>query len=363
MKILHIVGGMDRGGAESYIMNTLRHIDRKKFHCDILVFMPPRDGKEYAYADELKELGVKIIKVEDNRFRHPRRFMRDVEKILRDGKYDAVHSHIDFMSCLTLSAARKAGIEKRFSHSHSTNNSKIDNIMTKIVCKILRAGLNRNVTTRLACGKDAGEFLYGKNKDFTIIPNGIDLQKFRYNANTRRMMRAKLQLDDDAIVFLNIGRFEAAKNQEQLINIFADYYRKDKRARLVIIGEGSLEQNIRDKIASERLEDVVTMLPAQDDVWRFYSMSDLFLLPSLFEGVPTVGIEAQANGMKCLFSTNVPPEAKLLDETVFIPLEDNWTPFMKLSDRKRSDALFDSKVQAYDIEKTVLKLEDVYGAK
>lgn len=362
MKILHIIGGMDRGGAELYIMNTLRNIDRKKFHCDILTFMPPRDGKEYVFANELKELGVKIIKVEDNRFRHPRRFMRDVENVLRDGKYDAVHSHIDFMSCLTLSAARKAGVEKRFSHSHSTNNSKINNVAMKLVCKVLRRGLNRNVTTRLACGKDAGEFLYGKGKPFTIIRNGIDLQKFRYNANTRRMMRAKYDIDEEAIVFLNIGRFEAVKNQEQLINIFADYYRKDKRARLVIIGEGSLEQNIRDKIASERLQDVVLLLPSQDNVECFYSMSDIFLLPSLFEGVPTVGIEAQANGMKCLFSANVPSEAKLIDDTEFISLEDNWTSHITISGRKRGDAFSEPSVQAYNIENTVLKLEEVYSA-
>lgn len=360
MKILHVIGGMDRGGAESYIMNTLRNIDRKKYQCDILVFLAPREDDKYFYQDELKKLGVEIIRVKDNRFRHPLKFIADVQKVLEDGKYDAIHSHIDFMSALTLTAARKAGVKKRISHSHNTNNSKFESKKMRVIAASLRRKLNREVTDRLACGIDAGKFLYGAKKDFTVIHNGIDLQKFRYNSNTRNMMRAKFDIDENAMVLLNVGRFEAQKNQEHLIDLFGDYVRKDKTAKLVIIGEGSLKRELEDKIASERLGKSVVLLPAQGDMERFYSMADVFVLPSLFEGVPTVGIEAQASGMTCLFSDKVPEETKLLDSVKFLPLDDSWNAYIVKS-TDRAAAVKNEKVLEYDIKSTVKALEKVYS--
>lgn len=360
MKILHVIGGMDRGGAESYIMNSLRNIDREKYQCDILTFLAPRDGKKYVYEDELKTLGVKIIQIEDNRFKKPIKFIKDVEKVLREGGYDVIHSHIDFMSAITLRAARNAGVKKRISHSHNTNNSNLKKPLLKACSNVFRRQINREATMRLACGEDAGRFLYGAKQEFRVIHNGIDIQRFRYNSNTRKMMRAKLGIDDDAVVLLNVGRFEEQKNQEHLIDIFGDYVRKNKTAKLVIIGEGSLRQNLEDKIASERLEKSVMLLPAQDNMERFYSMADIFILPSLFEGVPTVGIEAQASGLKCLFSNNVPEETKLLDSAEFLPLEDNWTSKIIAVADKRGDAIKNAKVQEYAIENTVKALEKAY---
>ena len=361
-KILHIVEDMDFGDTESFIMNTLRNIDRKKYSFGILTFLEPRDGKKYYYEDELKELGVEITKIEDNHFRHPRKFMKDVARVLAEGKYDAIHSHIDFMSALPIMAAKKAGVAQRISHSHNTNNLKINSRKMRFVAACLRRKLNKNVTTRLACGQAAGEYLYGEKKEFTVIHNGIDLQKFRYNSNIRHMMREKYGIASDAMVLLNVGRFEEQKNQEHLIDIFSYYVRKDKNARLVIIGEGSLKKNLEDQIASERLGDSVMLLPMQDKVERFYSMADVFVMPSLFEGVPTVGIEAQACGMKCLFSDKVPAETKLLDSAEFLSLNDSWTPYIVAAE-KRGEAIKNEKVQEYDIQNTVKALEKVYDQK
>ena len=359
-KILHVIGGMDRGGAESYIMNTLRNIDRTKFKFGILTFLEPRDGKKYYYEDELKELGVTITRIEDNRFRHPRKFIKDVANVLTEGKYDAIHSHIDFMSALSLAGAKKAGVKQRISHSHNTSNSKINSRKMRMVASVLRRRLNRNVTTRLACGQAAGEYLYGRNEEFTVIHNGIDIEKFRYNANVRHTMREKYKIPSDSIVLLNIGRFEEQKNQEHVIDIFSYFVRKNKTARLVIVGEGSLQKDLEDQIASERLGDSVLLLPMQDKVERFYSMADVFVMPSLFEGVPTVGIEAQACGMKCLFSDNVPIETKLLDSAEFLSLDESWTPHIQLPE-KRIGAISNEKVKEYDIKNTVKVLEKVYS--
>jgi glycosyltransferase involved in cell wall biosynthesis len=359
MKILHIIGGLDRGGAESYLMNTLRNIDHAKYKFGVLCFLSPRNGEKYAYEDELKSLGVEIIRISDNRFRCPTKFISDIAEVVKKGGYDTVHSHIDFMSALSLAGARKGGAVKRIAHSHNTNNSKINSPAMRAISAALRRKLNREATVRLACGEDAGRFLYGPRQRFVVIHNGINLQTYRYNANTRQMMRAKLGIDEKAMVLLNIGRLEAQKNQEQLIDIFADYSRKHSDARLVIVGEGSLKEALEDKIASERLGKQVLLLPAQDGVERFYSMADVFILPSLFEGVPTVGIEAQASGLKCLFSDKVPAETKLLDSAEFLPLNGDWLSAIKPA-TDRGDAIKNKKVQEYDIKNTVKTLENIY---
>lgn len=364
MKILHVIGGLDRGGAEAYIMNSLRNLDLKKFKIGIVTFMPPNDGKKYSYEDELKKMGVKLYHVVDNRFRHPRRFINDIAKIVREEKYDTVHSHIDFMSALSLAGAKKGGATKRIAHSHGSNNEKLNSKIIRIISVYLRHRLNRLATHRLACGEVAGKFLYGKNKDFTVIHNGIDLQQFRFNPNTRKKMRDKCDFGENDVILLNIGRLEKVKNHTRLIDIFGDYSRKNKNSHLIIIGDGSLHDELEDKIASERLEDKVTLLPAQAGVERYYMMADVFVMPSLFEGVPTVGVEAQACGMKCLFSDTVPVETKLLDSTEFIPLSgSDWLGHIVPNDTKqRSNAVKESAIQEYDIKNTVKKLEAIYEA-
>ncbi len=360
-KVLHIIGGMDRGGAESYVMNTVRHIDSKKYKIDILTFMAPRDGDKYVYADELKKMGVKIITIDDTRFRKPWKFIGDIAKVVKDGKYDIVHSHIDFMSSLSLAGARKGGAKKRISHSHNTGNERLKSKKNRIMAAFLRRKLNREATTRLACGQLAGEFLYGHKKPFTVIHNGIDISRFKYNTNTRKKMREKYKIDEDAVVLLNVGRLEEAKNQNQLIDIFADFSRKHKNARLFIIGDGSLQLVLEDKIASEYLGDKVVLMPSLDDIEGFYAMADVFVMPSLFEGVPTAGIEAQASGMRCVFSDKVPEEVKLLDSTVFLPLNGDWLSYIKPADESRGNAVKNAAVKEYDIKNTVKKLEEVYG--
>ncbi len=360
-KILHIIGGMDRGGAESYIMNTLRNIDKKKYEFGILTFFPSHSGDKYDFEDELNKMGVKMYHIKDNRFKRPHRFINDIAKIVRDEKYDIVHSHIDFMSALSLTGAKKGGATKRISHSHGSNNEKLNSRVVRVISVFLRHRLNRVATDRLACGKAAGKFLFGEKQKFTVIHNGVDLQTFRYNTNTRHKMREEYGFSDSGTILLNIGRLETVKNHKRLISIFGDYSRKHDDARLVIVGDGSLHDELVDEIASEQLDKKVLLLPAQSGVERFYMMADVFVMPSLFEGVPTVGIEAQVCGMKCLFADTVPKETKLIDSSKFIPLNGDWLSYITPNkDEERLAAIDNPKVQEYNIKNTVLKLEEVY---
>lgn len=358
-KVLHVIAGLDRGGAESYLMNSLRHINRKKYKFGVVTFLPPRDGKKFAHEDELEALGVKIYRIKDNRFRHPRKFEADIAKIVKEDGYDIVHSHIDFMSALSLTGAKKGGATKRIAHSHNTNNTKLQSKKMRLAAAVLRRKLNGVATVRLACGTEAGEFLYGKKQRFTVIHNGVDLEKFRFNGNTRRRMRQQCGFDENAVLLLDIARLEPQKNLERLVDIFGDYSRKHPEAYLLIIGDGSLKEDLEDKIASERLEGSVILMPPQNDIERFYTMCDVFLMPSLFEGVPTAGIEAQVSGMKCIFSDKVPQETKILDTTEFLPLDGDWLSAITCN-KERNKAFRQPGMDGYDITKTVLKLEEVY---
>ena len=363
-KILHVIGGLDNGGAEAYLMNSLRNIDRSKYKFGVVTFMAPRQGDKYVFEDELREMGVTLYRVDDNRFRHPKKFIADIAKIVSEGKYDTVHSHIDFMSALSLAGAKKGGATKRIAHSHNTNNAKLASKKMRMAASLLRKRLNSVATVRLACGEDAGKFLFGKGKKFTVIHNGIDLKKYAFDEKKRQKMRKNCGFSDDAVILLNVGRLEAQKNHQHLVDIFGDYSRRHPDSYLVIIGGGSLQNALEDKIASERLEDKVIIvspeevMPPKAGVDSYYSMADIFVMPSLFEGVPTAGIEAQAAGLKCLFSDKVPAETKLIDSAEFVPLEGgDWLASMQPNaDRKVKDARLDE----YDIKKTVKKLEEVY---
>lgn len=358
-KILHVLGGLDHGGAEAFIMNALRFINRSKYEFGIATFMQPKNGEKFDFEDELKAMGVKLYHVADNRFKNPLKFENDIAKLVKENGYTTVHSHIDFMSALVLAGAKKGGATKRIAHSHSVNNMKINSKKMQLISGVLRRKLNRVATERIACGEDAGKFLFGPKQRFTVIHNGVDLERFRFNANTRHKMRVKCGFDDDEMILLNIGRLEEVKNHGKVIDIFGDYLRKNKKAHLIIIGNGSLKEMIEEKIASERLGDYVTLIPAQDKVELYYMMADVFVMPSLFEGIPNVGVEAQACGMKCLFSDKVPREVKILDSTEFIPLNGDWLGSIKRAEN-RNAAVKQPGVKAFDIKETVKALEAVY---
>ena len=360
--VLHIVGGMDRGGAESYIMNTLRNIDRSKYHFIIATFIEPADGKKYVFEDELNTLDVELIRLRDTRFSKPRDFEKQIENIVRRRGVDIVHSHIDFMSALSLAGAKNGGAEKRIAHSHNTNNANLKSPIKRAVSVFLKRRLNKLATHRIGCGQAAGEFLFG-NKPFTIVSNGIDIDKFKFDKTIRKKLRDKYKIKSSATVWISVGRLEEVKNHKFLIDLLHDYF-ADSDTHLFILGNGSLHDDLEKQIITLNLKNKIHLLSARDDINEYYSLADFFVLPSFFEGVPTVGIEAQANGLKCLFSDKVSTEVKMLDDSIFLPLNDTdkWVDLLKeqTSTDDRLKHLQDKSVQVYNIKKTVKKLEEIY---
>lgn len=363
-RILHIIGGLDRGGAESFIMNAWRNIDRKKYQFDIVTFMQPRDGKKFAFEDELIRGGAKIYRVKDNRMKAPWKFENDIAKIVREGNYQIVHSHIDFMSALSLKGAKKGGAIHRISHSHNTFNKNLYSPIKKLVSVVLRAKLNKIATKKLACGIDAGKFLYGEGQEYTVINNGIDTEKFFFSAKYRKELRDKYKLGPKTKIILNAGRLEEVKNQAWLIDVFDKYHKDDSNSALFIMGDGALKSVLQEKIAQTESKKSIFLLDSQPDINKYYSMADIFALPSKFEGVPTVGIEAQVSGLPCLFSTAVPPETKILDNTEFLPIDsdDIWLEKIKMLNNLEQRSVLKSKIKRYDIHNSVKKLEEVYDS-
>lgn len=363
-RILHIIGGLDRGGAESFIMNTWRNINHKKYQFDIVTFMQPRDGKKFAYEDELIAGGTKIFRIKDNRTRAPRKFKNDIADIVRKGNYEIVHSHIDFMSALSLAGAKKGGATALISHSHNTYNKNLDSGFKKIVSKFLRLRLNTLVTRRLACGEEAGNFLYGKGADFTVIPNGINIANFSFNQKYRDELRKKYRLSKDTKVLLNVGRLEQVKNQAWLIEVFEAVFEKEPNSALFIIGDGSLQETLKTQIAHSSAKEKIFLLASRADINKYYSMADIFVLPSTFEGVPTVGIEAQASGLKCLFSVFVPQETKILPESCFLPINSKqpWEEAIAKFTVSNSREVPKKYLAKFDIKNSAKKLEEVYDS-
>lgn len=363
-RVLHIIGGLDRGGAESFLMNAWRNIDKTKYQFDILTFMQPREGKKFVFEDELVKGGAKIYRIADNRIKAPWKFKRDIANIVKEHNYNIVHSHIDFMSSLSLEGAKMGGAKNLISHSHNTFNKNLRSPAKAFVAFFMRRKLNKVATKKLACGQDAGEFLYGKDQIFTVIPNGINLAKFVYNKSARAKLRKEYNLADSTKVLLNVGRLEDVKNQSWLIHLFEDIYKEQPDSALFIIGDGALKDTLQAEIEQSTARGHIFLLPSRQDINDYYSLADAFVLPSKFEGVPTVGIEAQAAGLTCFFSTLVPREVKASQKVAFLEIDskDKWKRELLAFRPSKTRTPDNSSLEKYNIKNSVKKLELAYDS-
>lgn len=313
IRILQCVNNMHRAGLETMLMNYYRNIDREKIQFDFLTHRPERSD----YDDEIESLGGRI-------YHAPRLYPKNYPAYFSYMKgffqehpeYQIMHSHIDTMSYLPLLAGRMNGIPVRIAHSHSTS---IDRDFKYVLKQFFRFGVPRVATHRLACGQAAGEFLFGK-KSFQVITNAIDAQRFFYDPEIRQKKRAELGLEGKVVVG-HVGRFCYPKNHGFLIDIFAKVAEKENNAMLFLVGTGEKETDIRQKVHDLGLQERVLFLGSRGDVNELYQAMDVFLMPSLFEGVPMVGIESQFAGVPCLFSNKVPQEVMFTERCEFVSLD------------------------------------------
>lgn len=243
---------------------------------------------------------------------------------MRENKYDIVHSHMDAAGYFLLKEAKKAGIPVCISHSHNTankrkNDSNIKDLIYKIIHGYAINRLPKVTDARIACSTEAGNWLFN-GSTFTVLNNAIDIKKYAYDSSKREKIRQNLGFKDEMVIG-HVGRFAVQKNHEFLIDIFSGLLNRFVDAKLVLVGTGELLNSIKQKVSSLGIEKNVLFLGVRNDVDDLMQGFDVFLLPSLHEGLPVVGIEAQASGLPCVISSTVSSEVKLSDNTRFVSLD------------------------------------------
>lgn len=357
IRILQVVNDMHRAGLETMLMNYYRNIDRTKIQFDFLTHRPEKSD----YDDEIIAMGGKV-------YYAPRLYPQNYPKYFKYMKnffkehpeYKIIHSHIDAMSYLPLYAAKKAGVPVRIAHSHNTS---IDRDFKYILKQFFRSRITSVSSHYCACGKEAGEFLF-KSKDSIIIPNAIEVDRFLFNQEIRKIKREELGLKDE-LVLGHVGRLSYQKNHKFLIEIFSEVHKKNKNTVLLLIGVGEKEQEIKDQIHTLGLDQVVRFLGNRSDVNELYQAMDVFVMPSFFEGIPVTGVEAQFAELPCIFSTKVPEEVSFTDKCQFITLEestDKWAEaILRVDPDVRVESSGLSEYSCYNIKNAKSILIDYYN--
>ena len=317
VRVLQIIGIACNGGVESVILNYYRHIDKSKVQFDFVVHNNPSEN----FVREVKNGGGRLYEITPY-MKNIFAFTYEIYKIIRNGRYEIVHSNMNSLSVFPLFAAWLAGAKVRILHNHTTD-TKSEGMRT-VLKRVLRPFARMFANQYWACSDLAGKWMYGERAvsdgKITIIPNAIDIKKFAFNQEKRDRLRSQLGIKDE-LVICHVGRFMKQKNHDFLIDVFAAVVKEKPDAKLILIGEGQLANEIKAKVNRLSLEHNVLFLGARSDVADLYNVMDIFVLPSFYEGLPVVGVEAQANGLKCLFSDKVTSESKLLHTTEFIDIE------------------------------------------
>lgn len=308
IKILHIISSLTiDSGVASFVMNYNRNIDGKEVQFDFLYFAKA----DRALLDEIKILGGNTYFVNKPSLKHLIRTYREFDYFFRNnyGKYTAVHLHEVYLVHYIKHFCKKYGIKHLITHAHTTKYS--DNPKNALRNKIMCLGLKYAATDYYACSKAAGEFYYGKGAVDSgivkVIPNAIALEKYKFNQEIRNEVRKKLNLENKFVIG-NIGRMVPQKNQLFLLKIFKEVHTLNNDAVLLIVGDGPLRKELENEIVKLKLEDNVILLGIRNDVPELLMAMDVFVLPSLFEGLGIAVLEAQATGVKCILSDKVPKE-------------------------------------------------------
>ncbi len=309
-----LVEGMTegKGGKESYLINTFREFDREKFHFTFVVY-----GKDIAYQDELVNKGAELVRLPERKdgLFHYRKALND---LLSQTHYDVLWANkTTLSSCEIIELAKKHRIPLRIIHSHSSSN--MGGFLTLILHSINKCFVRKWANMYLACSTDAAKWFYGK-KQCRIVKNGINVEKFRFNETVRVKIRQELGVENDFVIG-HVGRFGIEKNHQKLIRVFSEIHKMNPNTKLVLCGDGEERQNIETLINDLNLNDSVLLLGVIDNVHEVMQAIDVFVMPSLFEGLPFALLEAQAAGLKCIVSDTVSRDSDIIPGNQFISLD------------------------------------------
>ncbi len=361
IRVLNVVTKMNAGGIETLLMNFYRKFDRTKIQFD---FLTHRSEKGF-YDDEIVELGGKLYNVPPiNPFKH-NKYLNALDDFFNEHKtYKIVHSHINTYSMYPLRAAMKAGVPVRIAHSHIANVPLDLKTPFRVYTKLK---LKEYSTHNFACSEMAGKWLFGPkaiSKDnFKVINNSIDASKYVYEETIEKRIRNKMEIGGKFVIG-HIGRFNKQKNHVFLIDVFKEIHKRNPNSVLMLIGEGELYDAIRKKVENLNLTESVIFTGVRSDVHELLQAIDVFVFPSIYEGLGIVVVEAQAAGVRCIVSENIPDEAFITDLIEKVSLKkgpEKWAEIiLQYRNVKKRNTLKEIKAARFDILEQAKQLEDFY---
>ncbi len=365
IRVLQVLGALDRGGAETMVMNLYRNIDRSKIQFDFVI----HTERKCDYTDEIEAMGGKIYSVQRykgyNHFPYVNEWKRFFEK---HTEYRIVHAHIRSTASIILNIAGKYGLFT-ISHSHSTSSG---NGISAIVKNILQYSIRNVADYYFACSVQAGQWLYGKkvvsSTNFKVLKNAIDVTMYPYSVEKREKVYRELQIPDGSFVIGHVGRFVEVKNHIFLIEVFEKIYALNNKAVLLLVGDGPLMNEVMQKCKNKEFENSVFFLGGRNDVAKLLSAMDVFVFPSVYEGLGIVAIEAQAAGLHTICADTIPEEARISGLFHYLSLndtKDRWAEeILKYSESYKREDMTSTVIEAgYDICSTAKWLQDFYENK
>lgn len=364
IRILQDVSHMDRAGIETILMRYYSRIDRTKFQFDFLI----NKNKKGAYDEEIIKLGGKLYHTPGLNPLKIIKYKKYIKKLIKDNPdIKILHAHNDAMEYPALLAAKEINFPVRISQSHNTS---IDFDLKWPIKTLYRKLIPSVANYYFGCGKDAVKYFFGdktiNNNNYTIIRNAIETQNFIYNEKTRNKIRKLLNINENTFLIGHVGRFTNQKNHNFIIETMFRFFIKEPFAdvKVILIGDGELEGKIKNKIKKYNMEDKFIFTGNIPNTNEYYQAIDLFILPSKYEGLPLVGIEAQTACVPCIISNKVTDEVKITNLVEFLPLDEKvWVDMIieKMNTKhQRKDMTKQIKEKGYDIDTEVKRLESIY---
>lgn len=319
IRVLQVLGGLDIGGAEAFVMNLYRIVDREKVQFDFIKHVSHKG----VFEDEIAKMGGRIYQCPQytgkNHFSYCKWWNHF---FVEHPEYHVIHGHIRSTASIYLRIAKKHGLVT-IAHSHNTSNG---SGVSAIVKNIMQLPIRYQADYLFACSDKAGKWLYGEKAvmrpNYRMIPNGIDLERFAFNKERRDQMRQELGIAEGAFVLGHIGRITVPKNHKFLVELFAEYHKNELNSKLLLVGDGELFENVKQQVDQLGIGDAVIMAGSRTNTEDYYQAMDVFVFPSLWEGLPVSLVEAQANGLSCLVPDTLTKDVSVTDLISYLPLSD-----------------------------------------
>lgn len=361
IKVLFIGYGTNLGGIETFLFNLVKNADLKKFEFSFLVF---KANKKVVFYDELIKLGCKIYEITP-RSKNYFKFLKDLKDVYKNNDFDYIHFNLMDLSCFErITYANKYSSAKLIIHSHCGSSAHINkkSIISQILHKIGLKKIAKINHYNFACGKQAGIWMFGK-EPFIIFNNGIDLNKFKFSKVNRDLIRKGLNIKSDETCIGLVAKLEEEKNPLFLLETFKQYHLLQNKSHLIIIGEGSLKEQLDSKINKYNLNNNVHLLGKKIDAYKYYSAFDIVIMPSLYEGLSITLCEAQVNGLKCYTSDNVDKQSNISGNVEFLSLSKEpkeWAEHILKSNNSRDEKVLEKIPEEFDSKKSYKKIYKFY---